>query len=84
MSASSSQTADHSLDSFGDAAASATRVTPGNALRPEDIALQDTAPSTEAVAQYALRLGDLLRKGESQANVMLMPGDVIIIPESMF
>lgn len=34
--------------------------------------------------EYALRLGDLLRKGESQANVMLMPGDVIIIPESMF
>lgn len=34
--------------------------------------------------EYALRLGDLLRKGESKANVMLMPGDVIIIPESMF
>ncbi|MDI3329342.1 MAG: phenylacetate-CoA oxygenase subunit PaaC [Micrococcus sp.] len=49
---------DHSLDSFGDATASATRVTPGNALRPEDIALQDTAPATEAIAQYALRLGD--------------------------
>ncbi|HKU10289.1 1,2-phenylacetyl-CoA epoxidase subunit PaaC [Sinomonas sp.] len=48
---------DHSLDSFGDAAASATRVTPGNALRPEDIALQADRPS-EDVAQYALRLGD--------------------------
>lgn len=34
--------------------------------------------------EYALRLGDLLRKGESEANLMLMPGDVIIIPESMF
>lgn len=34
--------------------------------------------------EYAIRLGDLLRKGESEANVMLMPGDVIIIPESMF
>jgi len=34
--------------------------------------------------EYALRLGDLLRRGDSQANVMLMPGDVIIIPESMF
>src|SRR6187399_1666669 len=34
--------------------------------------------------EYALRLGDLLKKGDSQANVMLMPGDVIIIPESMF
>lgn len=34
--------------------------------------------------EYAIRLGDLLRKGDSKANVMLMPGDVIIIPESMF
>lgn len=49
---------DHSLDSFGDATASATRVTPGNALRPEDIALQDDRPGSEAAAQYALRLGD--------------------------
>jgi len=31
-----------------------------------------------------LRLGDLLKKGDSKANVMLQPGDVIIIPESMF
>lgn len=35
-------------------------------------------------AEYKLRLGDLLRKGDSKANVMLSPGDVIIIPESMF
>jgi polysaccharide export outer membrane protein len=34
--------------------------------------------------EFALRLGDLLKRGDSQANVMLMPGDVIIIPESMF
>lgn len=34
--------------------------------------------------EYALRLGDLLKQGDSKANVMLMPGDVIIIPESMF
>ena len=34
--------------------------------------------------EFALRLGDLLKKGESKANVMLQPGDVIIIPESMF
>ncbi|MGM7666495.1 1,2-phenylacetyl-CoA epoxidase subunit PaaC [Microbacterium sp. A93] len=55
---SASTSTDRSLDSFGDAAASATRVTPGNALRPEDIALRDTAPATEAIAQYALWLGD--------------------------
>lgn len=34
--------------------------------------------------EYSLRLGDLLKKGDSRANVMLQPGDVIIIPESMF
>ena len=34
--------------------------------------------------EYALRLADLLKKGESKANVLLMPGDVIIIPESTF
>ncbi len=34
--------------------------------------------------EYALRLGDLLKKGDSRANVLLAPGDVIIIPESMF
>ena len=34
--------------------------------------------------EYALRLGDLLKEGDSRANVMLHPGDVIIIPESMF
>lgn len=34
--------------------------------------------------EYSVRLGDLLKKGESKANVMLMPGDVIIIPTSMF
>ncbi|WP_136610887.1 1,2-phenylacetyl-CoA epoxidase subunit PaaC [Sinomonas albida] len=49
--------ADHSLDSFGDAAASATRVTPGNALRPEDIAISPDKPNDD-VAEYALRLGD--------------------------
>ena len=34
--------------------------------------------------EFTLRLGDLLRRGDSEANVMLMPGDVIIIPESAF
>lgn len=33
---------------------------------------------------FALRIGDLLKRGESKANVRLEPGDVIIIPESMF
>ncbi|MFJ2621583.1 1,2-phenylacetyl-CoA epoxidase subunit PaaC [Glutamicibacter sp. NPDC087344] len=45
------------LDSFGDALASATRVTPGNALRPEDIAVDGLKPSDE-IARYTLTLGD--------------------------
>ncbi|WP_017664650.1 XrtA/PEP-CTERM system exopolysaccharide export protein [Porphyrobacter sp. AAP82] len=34
--------------------------------------------------EYRLRLSDLVRKGDSSANVMLKPGDTIIIPESRF
>jgi polysaccharide export outer membrane protein len=40
--------------------------------------------STGKQTEFQLRLGDLLKKGDSKANVMLTPGDVIIIPESMF
>ncbi|MGB3166930.1 MAG: XrtA/PEP-CTERM system exopolysaccharide export protein [Alteraurantiacibacter sp.] len=39
---------------------------------------------TGSQREYDLRVSDLLRRGDSQANVMLRPGDVIIIPESMF
>ncbi|WP_267397286.1 MULTISPECIES: XrtA/PEP-CTERM system exopolysaccharide export protein [unclassified Sphingomonas] len=34
--------------------------------------------------EYRLQIADLLKKGDSSANVGLQPGDVIIIPESMF
>lgn len=34
--------------------------------------------------EYRLRLSDLLKNGDTSANVRLEPGDVIIIPESMF
>jgi polysaccharide biosynthesis/export protein len=34
--------------------------------------------------QYNLRLSKLLKDGDPSANVQLEPGDVIIIPESMF
>ena len=34
--------------------------------------------------EYNLRLGDLLKRGDTSANVKLQPGDVIIIPESFF
>ena len=34
--------------------------------------------------EYDLRIASLLRRGDIRANVRLEPGDVIIIPESMF
>jgi polysaccharide export outer membrane protein len=34
--------------------------------------------------EYDLKIARLLKKGDTQANVRLEPGDVIIIPESMF
>ncbi|WP_374942820.1 XrtA/PEP-CTERM system exopolysaccharide export protein [Sphingomonas sp.] len=34
--------------------------------------------------EFALQISSLLKKGDSRANVRLEPGDVIIIPESMF
>lgn len=40
--------------------------------------------ATAGQKEYSLRLGDLLKRGDSRANVLLQPGDVIIIPESMF
>ena len=40
--------------------------------------------STGKQYEYALRLNDLFKHGDSKANVLLMPGDVIIIPESVF
>ena len=34
--------------------------------------------------EYDLKIARLLRRGDTSANVALQPGDVIIIPESMF
>lgn len=34
--------------------------------------------------EYTLRLNKLLKRGDARANVRLEPGDVIIIPSSMF
>jgi polysaccharide export outer membrane protein len=34
--------------------------------------------------EYKLKIARLLKKGDASANVKLEPGDVIIIPESMF
>lgn len=40
--------------------------------------------ATGKQSEFALQIGDLLRRGDTRANVKLEPGDVIIIPESMF
>jgi len=39
---------------------------------------------TGAQTEYDLKIASLLKKGDTRANVRLEPGDVIIIPESMF
>ncbi len=43
-----------------------------------------TDRSTGKTQEYRLRLTDLLKRGDSKANVLLMPGDTIIVPESTF
>lgn len=40
--------------------------------------------TTGKQAEYHLKLASLLKNGDPSANVRLEPGDVIIIPESMF
>lgn len=39
---------------------------------------------TEGNKQYSIRLRDLLKGGDVSANVEVLPGDVIMIPESYF
>jgi polysaccharide biosynthesis/export protein len=34
--------------------------------------------------QYGVRVGDLLRRGDMTANVQVVPGDVVIIPQSWY
>ena len=43
---------------------------------------QDRATGRQT--EYDLKIARLLKKGDTSANVKLEPGDVIIIPESMF
>lgn len=43
-----------------------------------------TDRATGEQREFALQIGRLLRRGDTSANVRLEPGDVIIIPESMF
>jgi polysaccharide biosynthesis/export protein len=38
----------------------------------------------EGNKQYAVRLKDLIRRGDVSANVEMRPGDILIIPQSLF
>ena len=41
-------------------------------------------PATNQQQEFRLRIDSLLKRGDIKANVKLQPGDVIIIPESVF
>ncbi len=40
--------------------------------------------SNEGNKQYAVRLRDLIKRGDVSANVEMRPGDILIIPQSFF
>jgi len=40
--------------------------------------------AAEGNKQYAVRLKDLIKRGDVSANVEMRPGDVLIIPQSLF
>ncbi len=40
--------------------------------------------TAEGNKQYAVRLRDLVRRGDVSANVEMRPGDILIIPQSLF
>jgi polysaccharide biosynthesis/export protein len=40
--------------------------------------------TSEGNKQYAVRLKDLIRRGDISANVEMKPGDILIIPQSLF
>jgi polysaccharide biosynthesis/export protein len=40
--------------------------------------------TTENNKQYAVRLKDLIKGGDISANVEMRPGDILIIPQSLF
>ena len=40
--------------------------------------------SSEGNKQYSVRLRDLIKRGDVSANVEMRPGDILIIPQSLF
>jgi polysaccharide export outer membrane protein len=39
---------------------------------------------TEGGKQFSVRLKDLLKRGDISANVSMMPGDIVMVPQSWF
>lgn len=39
---------------------------------------------SEGGKRYSVRLNDLIRGGDASANVPLMPGDIVVVPRSLF
>ncbi len=39
---------------------------------------------TQGGKQYSVRLKDLLKRGDISANVSMMPGDIVMVPQSWF
>ena len=40
--------------------------------------------ATDGDKQYTVRLKDLIKRGDLSANVEMRPGDILIIPQSLF
>ena len=40
--------------------------------------------TAEGNKQYSVRIQDLLKRGDVSANVEVRPGDILIIPQSLF
>jgi polysaccharide biosynthesis/export protein len=40
--------------------------------------------TSDGSKQYSVRLKDLIQRGDVSANVMMKPGDILIIPQSLF
>lgn len=62
--------------------ASIVRVTPTEPIE-DDLQDDDRQPVRET-KQYRVRIDDLLKDGDISANVSMLPGDILIIPESWF
>ncbi|MEN9559731.1 MAG: hypothetical protein RLZZ502_942 [Pseudomonadota bacterium] len=57
---------------------------PAKQVTSKEAGAASAAPTETQIQKYRVRLHDLLKKGDISANVDMLPGDVLIIPESWF